>query len=189
MKKLNILFLLTAMFLIIASCTTYDKTMYMTDEAKMKTEHHQMWTRPNEVAYEIIGDVEGTAEYSMLFNYIPLGDAPKVSFNIFGLGGSMSAENPGVKFASYDACQTIGADGIYITSVYNESKINPFVKTEIITVRGKALKIVDLGTVDQERADTVRYLGGSGSLDKTNIAPNIAEDGIFGALSGLFVFD
>ena len=140
------------------------------------------------MGYEIIGDVEGTAEYSMLFGIIPMGDAPKVDFNLMGFFGNQTASNPGVKFASYDACKTVGADGIYITSVYTESSVNPFVTTELVTVKGKALKLVDMGTVDQDRVDTVRYLGAAGGLDKNNLAPNINKDGTFGGLASLFSF-
>ena len=175
MKKIIILTLLLALALIVTSCsTTYDKNLYMSDAAALSTEGHSMWTRPIEVGYDIMGDVEGTAEYSMLFGFIPLGDAPAVDFNLFGFFGNQAAINPGVKFASYDACKTIGADGIYITSVYTESSKNPFTTTEKVTVKGKALKLVDLGTVDQERIDTVRFLGAACELDKTNIAPNLS---------------
>lgn len=190
MKKLVILMLLVAIAFAVTSCTTtYDKNMYMDDPAAFTSEEHGMWTRPLEMGYEIIGDVEGTAEYSMLFGVIPMGDAPAIGFNVFGFFGNQNASNPGVKFASYDACQTVGADGIYITSVYTESKKGLFVNSELVTVKGKALKLVDLGTVDQERVDTVRYLNAAGGLDKGNIAPNVSEGGIFGGLSNLFVFD
>lgn len=189
MKKLVILLLLIVVAFAVTSCsTTYDKNLYMSEAASLTTEDHSMWTRPIEVGYEIIGDVEGTAEYSMLFGFIPMGDAPAVDFNLFGFFGNQAAINPGVKFASYDACKTIGADGIYITSVYTESSKNPFTTTEKVTVKGKALKLVDLGTVDQERVDTVRYLRAAASLDKSNIAPNLSGSA-FGALGNLFAAD
>ena len=186
MKKIIVLLLVAATAIVMMSCsTTYDKNVAMREEAAFSAETHGMWSRPTEVGYEIIGDVEGTAEYSLLFGFIPLGDSPAVDFTIF-LGGS--ANNPGAKFAAYDACKTVGADGIYITSVYTESKTNPFLSTETVTVKGKALKLVDLGTVDQERADTARFLGASGSLNKSNLAPNVSEEGAFGALSNVFSF-
>lgn len=188
MKK-AIVFLLIAVtaFATMSCSTTYDKNVSMRGEASFSAEEQALWSRPSEVGYEIMGDVEGTAEYSLLFGAIPLGDAPAVDFSISGLLGG-NTNNPGVKFAAYDACKTIGADGIYITSVYTESKNGLFVDTESVTVKGKALKLVDLGTVDQERADTVRFLNANGGLSKANLAPNVSEGGSFGALSNIFSF-
>ncbi|HAK44500.1 MAG TPA: hypothetical protein DCO79_01075 [Spirochaeta sp.] len=183
MKKIVILMLLAMIVFSITSCTTtYDKKILISDEGKMTAESVGMWTRPTEIAYEIMGDVEGTAEYSMLFGFFPLGDAPKLEFSIFG---NRASSSPGVKLASYDACKTIGADGIYITSIYTESKQGFLVNSELVTVTGKALKLVDLGTVDQERIDTVRYLGAAGGLNQENLAPNLGGEA-FDGLGGLF---
>lgn len=188
MKKMVLVLLVAAAAVAMMSCsTTYDKNVSMRGEASFAAESHGMWSRPTEVGYEIMGDVEGTAEYSLLFGFIPLGDSPAVDFSISGLLGG-STNNPGVKFAAYDACKTIGADGIYITSVYTESKVNPFISTDKVTVKGKAIKLVDLGTVDQQRADTVRYLGASGGLEKGNLAPNVSEGGSFAGISDIFSF-
>ncbi|MDC7227824.1 MAG: hypothetical protein PQJ61_13750 [Spirochaetales bacterium] len=184
MKKLVVIMLLVMVVFGVTSCsTTYDKKMLMTGVSKMTTEPQAMWARPTEVTYEIMGDVEGTAEYKLLFGILPLGDAPKTEFSIFG---NNAANSPGIKLAAYDACKTIGADGIYLTSVYTESKSGLFVNSELVTIKGKALKLVDLGTVDQERADTVRYLEAAGGLNQDNTAPNLTSGSAFSALSSLF---
>ena len=187
MKKIVVLLLLVMVVFSTTSCiTTYDKKMLMSGDAKLSAETLTTWARPTELAYEIIGDIEGTAEYSLLFGVIPLGDAPKIDFNIFG---NQASNSPGVKLAAYDACKTVGADGIYVTAIYTESKQGLFVNSELVTINGKALKLVDLGTVDQERADTVRYLNAAGGLNQENLAPNIGESGTaFGALGDLFSF-
>lgn len=186
MKKLIILTLLVVVALSVTSCaTTYDKKAFMKGEAAFSAEPNSMWARPTEIGYEIVGDVEGTAEFSKLFGYIPLGDSPAAAglTGIFGTG----ADNVGARCAAYDALKTIGADGIYITSIYTTTT-SGIVTKETVTVKGKALKLVDLGTVDQERADAVRYLNANGGLDKGNLAPNVGTDGAFGALGGLFSF-
>lgn len=185
MKKPIILMLLVIVAFAVTSCsTTYDKNISMKGDASLKTESNVMWARPTEMGYEIMGDVEGTAEFSKLFGFIPLGDSPATGLTgIFGTG----SDNVGVRYAAYDALKTIGADGIYITATYT-AVTQGIVTTEKVTIKGKALKLVDLGVVDEKRADTVRYLGGSGSLDKTNLAPNVSEDGAFGALGDLFSF-
>ena len=186
MKKIIILMLLVVVVLGVTSCaTTYDKKPFMKGEAGFRAEPNSMWARPTEIGYEIIGDVEGTAEYSTLFGYIPLGDSP-VSAGLTGIFGT-GADNVGARCAAYDALKTIGADGIYITSIYTTTK-SGLVTKETVTVKGKALKLVDLGTVDQKRADTVRYLNANGGLDKGNLAPNVSADGAFGALGGIFSF-
>ncbi len=186
MKKLIIFALLAVIVLGMSACTTYDKKPLMKDDIALSTETNSMWARPSEVAYEIIGDVEGTVEYSKLFGYLPLGDTPATSIaSIFGT----ASNDVGARCAAYDAMKTVGADGIYVTSIYSSSTNNIILIKETVTVRGKALKLVDLGTVDQERADTVRYLKAAGGLDKTNIAPNLNADGVFGGLGSLFSFD
>ena len=187
MEKLVVILIFMTTIFVLASCTTtYDKDMMMSDAASFSASPHYMWTRPTEIAYEIIGDVEGTAEYSLLFGFIPLGDAPKLEFNLFG---NQATNNPGVKLAAYDACKTVGADGIYIISVYTESKQGFFVDSELVTVTGKALKLVDLGTVDQKRADTIAYLNAlNGNFKQDNLAPNVDNDGAFGSLGDIFTF-
>ncbi len=185
MRKLLILIILSAgLFLIISCSTTYDKNISMRGDATLVTEANVMWSRPTEVGYEIIGDVEGTAEFSKLFGIIPLGDSPAADLTgIFGTG----SDNAGVRYAAYDAIKSIGADGIYITSTYY-AITQGIVTTEKVTIKGKALKLIDLGAVDKQRADTVRYLSGAKGLDTTNLAPNIGGSGIFSPLGSIFSF-
>jgi hypothetical protein len=138
------------------------------------------------VGYEMLGDVEATVEYSKLFGIFALSDTP-ASADITGIFGS-GVNDVASQCAAYDAMETVGADGIYVTSLYSTKTNSVFVTKETVTIKGKALKLVDLGTVDEERADTLRFLRSSGGIDKSNLAPNVAEGSVFGKLGSLFTF-
>jgi len=187
MKKVFYMLLLAAVLLTAISCaSTYDKTPFMKGEAGFSAEGGQMWARPTEVGYEIIGDVEGTVEYSTLFGFIPLSDTP-ASANLTGIFGS-GVDDIAAQCAAYDAMQTVGADGIYILSIYSTKAANIFTSTETVTVKGKALRLVDLGTINEERADTVRFLGAAGGLDRRNLAPNVSDGSTFGSMGGMYSY-
>ncbi len=185
MKKLCYFLIIAVIVLAASSCaTTYDKTPFMKGHAGFSAEGSSLWARPSEVGYEITGDIEGTVEYTTLFGFIPLSDTP-ASANVTGIFGSRVNDIASL-CAAYDAMQTVGADGIYILSVYSTRSSNLFTSTETVTIKGKALTLINLGTVTEERADTVRFLNAAGGLNQRNLVPNTSEGSAFETMSSMY---
>jgi hypothetical protein len=169
----RILFLvLIICILMLASCASFTKKSYMKDTASFNPEPNGMWTRPTEIGYEIIGDVEGEAEVMRVMGFVASGEAPSAKITESGTTNIMffplltirrkfdkSRLTPLERFAAYNAMKSVNADGIYITMAVTEKRgFLPFYSYRKAYVRGKALRIVDLGIVDQERVDKYRYL-------------------------------
>lgn len=146
---------------ILTGCAT-KQNFVMSDTAVLRSESHQMWTRPIEVGYEIVGDVEGSASAETIlgFRVGAGGGSPLSSTLLFGLlgGGGGGAGNAVVGNAAYEAVTGAGADAIYITR-YTETRTGflIFYKRREATVYGKALRLVDYGVVPMDRADRARF--------------------------------
>ena len=62
----------------------------------------------------------------------------------------------GSKMAVAKAVKENNADGMYILFIEEDSQWSGLVKETTTTVRGRALKLEDFGSVDQQRATEVR---------------------------------
>ncbi|TVR73701.1 MAG: hypothetical protein EA427_01935 [Spirochaetaceae bacterium] len=151
--------LVATMLVLLAGCATTDRKAEAVDRASLQTEPLTSWGRPMEIGYEFVGDVEGTSSFRSILGF-SMGEVPADSSSlILGVIGGASRVPPGVNNAVHDAVSRVGADGLYVTSVSSESRSFLFLFRERkVTVRGKAIRIIDLGQVDQARADNYRYL-------------------------------
>jgi hypothetical protein len=149
--------LLAALAAAVSGCTTKNNYV-MSDTAYLRAESHQMWTRPVEMGYEVLGDIQGEASQKKILG-ITVGAEGGGSIPIFGaLFGGAPTANAVVANAAYEAVVNNGADAIYITR-YTQDKTGflfLFKNTNAV-VYGKALKLVNYGPVEEDRADKDRF--------------------------------
>jgi hypothetical protein len=136
----------------IASCSTVDSNANLSANAGFDPASHTMWTRPNEVGYEILGDITGEHDYITIFG-LTMGDEPTNSSGVFSiLMPGSGGDDPMVNAAALNAVENApGTDGIYITSHSVTVGGIPGFRSYKSTVKGKAIKLVDLGRVSEER--------------------------------------
>jgi hypothetical protein len=137
---------------LLGSCGTTDSNANLSANAGFDPAAHTMWTRPNEVGYEILGDIAGEHDYFTIFG-LTMGDEPTDSSGILSIiVPGNDSNDPMINAAALNAVENAPeADGIYITShVVTETGIPGF-KSYRSRVKGKAIKLVDLGRVSEER--------------------------------------
>ena len=139
-------------FALLTSCNTVDSNAKLAANASFNPASHGMWTRPNEVGYEIQGDIVGEHEYTTILAFT-IGEEPTGSSNLLSiiLPGD-DTNDPMIKAAALKAVESApGSDGIYITSHSVTVSGIPGFRTYRSRVKGKAIKLVDLGRVSEER--------------------------------------
>ena len=146
--------LTAALLAINVGCSTHQGHV-MSDVASMASEPHRTWSRPVELGYEVIGDVQGDATSRSILG-IRIG-AETAGINILGAITGEQQIDPIVQSASYNAVVSAGADAIYITRwEVRKTGLPPLFLTKTAEVHGKALRLLDYGPVQQERNDTYR---------------------------------
>lgn len=146
-----------------SGCTSYDHNVKAMEDARLRSEPMNTWTRPMEITYEFVGDVEGSSTFQRTLG-ITSGEAPRRSVGgaasmLIGAITQGQSADPSVNMAALNALRETGADGIYVTQVeVVTTNVGFLFYTQTTTVRGKAIQIVELGPVSEERADNLRYL-------------------------------
>lgn len=147
---------LSAMVLLCVGCASTHKDVGMVVGASATAEPHVIWTRPLEVGFEMGRYIEAESSTSRLFGCIHLsGDAVQKKTHVSMMGLQNELSN-GSKMAVAKAVKENNADGMYILFIEEDSKWSGLVKETTTTVRGRALKLEDFGSVDQQRATEVR---------------------------------
>lgn len=142
----------------------------MTSPAAISPEDHAMWSRPQEVGYELGPEIQGSAFHvAVLFGLLNFGSDDGggvlgwiggIVGNVFGLKTiSLASTDPLTRAAAGDAVSvTKGADGIYVTQ-QQTSTIDLFLfKVRSTKVKGRSVTLKPLGEVSLERADRYRNL-------------------------------
>ena len=128
----------------------------MVTQASAEAEPHVIWTRPLEVGFEMGRYIEGESTTKRLFGCMRVEGDPvrkSTSMPMMGVEGGLSS---GAEMAVAKAVQSNNADGMYILLVEESVEWSGFVKETTTKVRGRALKLEDFGSVDQDRATRVR---------------------------------
>ena len=128
----------------------------MVTQASAEAEPHVIWTRPLEVGFEMGRYIEGESTTKQLFGCMRLDGNPvrrNITVKTVGMQSELSI---GAEKAVATAVQNNNADGMYILLVEESIEWSGFVKETTTKVRGRALKLEDFGSVDQERATRVR---------------------------------
>lgn len=164
--------LTTALLAINIGCSTHQGHV-MSDVASMASEPHRTWSRPVELGYEVIGDVQGEATAQSVLGIRIGAETGGVGIGILGAITGEQQVDPIVQSASYNAVVSAGADAIYITRwEIRKTGLPPLFQTKTAEVHGKALRLLDYGPVDQERNDTYRLeQAGSGRADNDTRPP------------------
>ena len=126
--------------------------------ASINAEPMEIWSRPLELGYTVIGMGEGTYQHNS--SEKPVGGQAS-----FFLGSDPSVKlSPGAKIAAFNAIMEAGADGIYVTMVKEkekESQVSPdsfsTVTVKSYWVKGLLLKLEAYGAVCQGRSDKARF--------------------------------
>jgi hypothetical protein len=137
------------------ACMSKKQTV-MSDMATLNAEEHAMWSRPLEMGYEVIGDVQGEATMTKVLGFGSAGGSGITS--MFGANQSSDKGfNAVVANAAYNAVLEAGADAIYVTRhEVEKTGFLMFYTRRDAKVFGKALRLVDYGTVDINRSDDYR---------------------------------
>lgn len=159
--------LIVAALLVLSGCSTIDKRLAASADASLSPEPLTTWARPVEITFELGDDIVGQASYQVIFGIFKTGEVPasagggllSASTMLLGSITGKQAQDPQINTAAYKAARSAEADGIFVTGVeIQEDSFLQIYKRREITVRGKALNIVNLGQVDAARADNARYI-------------------------------
>jgi hypothetical protein len=149
--------LLASSLLFTAGCSTNQVSPTVIDTSSARFESLNSWSRPVELAVDVLQETEGEAYTEKIFWWTIEGDSPRVSFLSWVFAGDgQEITSLGRVAAARAIDRTPEADGLYITRIENDSKNYFIYRKERVKVTGRALKINDLGTVSQDRADKVR---------------------------------
>ena len=136
------------------ACVGHQKHVGLVDVASVEAEAHQIWTRPLEVGFEMGRYIEAESSQRELFGCLALGEnVIRSSVPVMGGVGELT---PNVQYTIAQAVAESGADGMYVLFVEEQVEWNGLVKETSTKVKGRALKLEDFGSVDQERATRVR---------------------------------
>lgn len=137
-----------------AGCSTSMKEAHLSKTGSLGAESMAVLCRPLEFGVETIGDATGEAYYKKFLWFTLEGDRPDISIPTPGLTINDSLE----KLACYRAAKSKNGDAFYkITSEKDGISILWCIYRERhITVTGKALKLKDLGPLDEKRSDELR---------------------------------
>ncbi len=130
-----------------SGCTSMNKKNFLTTKGSLASAPMTIVSRPTEFGMEVIG--EGTGEASnervLCFNTGP----DKVSAKIPLLGNVTG--DPLEAIACYRAVEALNGDAFYIVKAERSTENFIVVKRDKIKVKGKVLKIKDLGMISPDR--------------------------------------
>ena len=135
-------------------CAGHQQHVGLVDVASVEAEAHQIWTRPLEVGFEMGRYIEAESTQRDLFGCVPLGE--NVTRSSVPVMGGVGELTPNVQYTIAQAVADAGVDGMYVLFVEEQVQWTGLVKETTTMVKGRALKLEDFGSVDQERATRVR---------------------------------
>ena len=137
-----------------AGCVGHQQHVGLVDVASVEAEAHQIWTRPLEVGFEMGRYIEAESIQRDLFGCVAIGDS--VTRSSVPVMGGVGELTPNVQYTIAQAVTDAGADGMYVLFVEEQVQWIGLVKETTTNVKGRALKLEDFGSVNQERATRVR---------------------------------
>lgn len=164
MRNALALILLALLLNVTSGCTSASREPFLRSSADFSPEHHRMWTRPNEVGYtfgsRVQVDISHTKFLGLTVEGEKPGDARVVGFVTSLIAGQdIDVEDPLIRHAAAKAIDQAHADGIYVLRAdLRTFGWWPLLVKRTATVRGIALTLVDMGPVDEKRADEERFL-------------------------------
>ena len=135
-------------------CAGHQQHVGLVDVASVEAEAHQIWTRPLEVGFEMGRYIEAESTQRDLFGCVALGE--NVTRSSVPVMGGVGELTPNVQYTIAQAVADGGVDGMYVLFVEEQVQWTGLVKETTTMVKGRALKLEDFGSVDQERATRVR---------------------------------
>ena len=135
-------------------CAGHQQHVGLVDVASVEAEAHQIWTRPLEVGFEMGRYIEAESTQRDLFGCVALGE--NVTRSSVPVMGGVGELTPNVQYTIAQAVADAGVDGMYVLFVEEQVQWTGLVKETTTMVKGRALKLEDFGSVDQERATRVR---------------------------------
>lgn len=155
---------------LLSGCSSFNRTPHLTGNGGLDPESMNVWARPLEFGIEDAGAVQGTAFTVKVLGFTIEGDAPSTTsvMAFFGpLLGKTDRIDSLAKIAATRAIESkSGADGVYIThmDVKTQGLFFLYSKKEV-EIKGKAVRLKNLGTVSLKRADRIRALEALGETE------------------------
>lgn len=136
-------------------CVSVQKETGMVTQASAVAEPHTIWTRPLEVGFEMGRYIEAESTTRRFLGCMKVGGDPVRKRSVPTLGANKELST-GAQMAVANAVHANNTDGMYILFVEESVEWSGLVKETTTKVRGRALKLEDFGSVDQERATQIR---------------------------------
>lgn len=161
---------------LLVGCSSLTSENYLTRNGVLGAQPMMVVSRPHEFGLEMAGDASGTASVEKFLFFTVSGDKPDVTLPIVG----KQSRDPLETLACYRAAQSKGGDAFLAVSSEWERKNFLFLyRKKSVTVKGKSLKITDLGQLSEERADK--------PINRTSDGAGSVQDvGFFKRLFGVF---
>ena len=157
---------LVTLLVLLSGCTFMGNKANLSKNGGMSTKPLQIISRENEYALEDAGEITGESyNEKLLFFFNVAGDPTRTTVPIFG----NKISNPVEKMACYKAVEENGMDAIYVISIEREVSNFIFFKKEKVKVRGRGLKMKNLGMVDLERSDKLKIIENMSKKDGMKI--------------------
>lgn len=152
MKKISTLFVL-ASALAVTGCHNLGGMNHAQTNGSLKAEPLEIYSRAQEIGFNVIGDASGTAETRKFLFLTIGGDRTDASLPLLGQTEGTQLE----ALAGLRASRSLNGDGFYqLTTEREKANLLWIYRREKVTVTGKVLRSKDLGTVSVERADKIR---------------------------------
>jgi hypothetical protein len=170
--KFRILLVLTVVCaFLLSGCSFINMEPRLQSEAKLAPDAMGIWGRPAEYGVEELGDVEGRASCVYLFMFWPIaGDTVSLDIPVISTP-AVALDRLGMVAAAHAIDRKPGADGLYISRTAKSGQYFLIFSRKEVSVKGKALKLKNLGVISEERADRIRALRALTGAGETTLVP------------------
>lgn len=141
----------------LVGCTCLGPRDMIANYGDLQSQTMAIRSRPSEFGLETLGNTRGSASVTKLFGIKIKGDRGMAAITFLTKPEGHIPLGLEAIAASRAIDYTPGADGLYIVRVKKErTGLLPIYWTNDVTVKGKALKVKDLGIMEVERWDRLR---------------------------------
>lgn len=136
---------------LVSGCSSLMGKNNLTSNGSLSSESMSITARPREFGLQMIGDCEGVATTEKFLFFTIKGDkAPNLRMPVYGNKSKGALET----LACYRAAKSNGGDAFYsITTEWNKENVLFIYRKYRVKVKGKSLKLTDLGDLSEKRAD------------------------------------
>lgn len=162
-SKLAVLCLFGVAISMVSGCSSMMKKSHLTADGSLSSEAMTITARPREFGLEMIGDAEGSAATEKFLFFTIGGDkAGDVSMPVYGNKSKSGLET----LACYRAARSQDGDAFYsVSTEWDKQNVLGIYRKYSVKVKGKVLRLSDLGDLSEERADGTYEAGQKIDID------------------------